>query len=227
MDKLESELETRDEFELDTRYAAEQFRKELEARIPKGIGTERVEHRGEQADYCHLSFLRHKTLAGCYSFERDGKKYICTLDLRRMPEVQIEVPKKTAPTGVKFIRYLKQGFVHDGTKGNWTREGFKTRGGLILNPTLLKADEAMYFAHQSISREDGTLALRYDAESDEENGKKFYVCHLDIRMTKEEHEKLFNLFDIWIHYHFNQKFSGQETQHHESPQPACELAKQT
>jgi len=224
MDRLEFELETRDAFELETRGAAEQFRKELEARIPKELRLEKVEYRGEQADYFHLSVLRQKTLMGSYSYEKDGQVYTCTLDFKKMPELEMKIPEKKIPPGaLKFIRYLRPGYVQINTKDSWAQKGFKTRGGLTLNQTLGRTDASYVFAHQSISREDGTLALRYDIESDD----KLYLCHLDIRITEEEHEKLFNLFDIWVHHHFNQKFSGQKTQHHTSPQSACEPAKQT
>jgi hypothetical protein len=214
MDRLEFELETRD--------AAEQFRAELEARVHPMISEKFTYfNKKERIGYSHLAIVKKGHTSGIFTYELDAKRgiYICTLDLRRLPEITIDVPGRIVPTtAFEFAPKEQQFFLHSGEQG--VDKKFEQKG-FTLYPTMGQHYPVVCFTYQAIAK-DGELLVRYAHECFDAD-----VCSLDIRMSQEDYEKIRDLLAHWTREFFSQKFSEQKTQHHTSPQSACEPAKQT
>ncbi len=189
------------EFELETRDAAEQFRKELEAKIPANLKRENWHYSNEKhgMDFFHETFQNAGRIEGTYSYELtpDGK-YICILDLRDLPGTTIEVPGKIiTPNTFEFYTEAPE-FLH--LMRNGIAEEFQKRGFELL-PTTGRHYPAFALSHQAISK-DRELVVRYDLER---NGND-YLCHLDSKLTREEYEQIKDLMQEWTEPVFMQNF---------------------
>lgn len=179
------------EFELETKEAVEQFRTELEAKIPASLKSEDYHYSDEKhkIDFYHITFLNKGVRAGTYSYElTPNGTYICILDLRELPEITIETPK-TIPLNILEFYTEAPEFLH--LMRNGITEELQKRG-FEMRPTIGRHYPAFALSHQAIAK-DGKLVVRYDLER---NGKD-YVCHLDSSLTKEEYEQIKDLLQEW------------------------------
>lgn len=180
------------EFVLDTKEAVERFKEQLESKIPRELRREDYHYSdaNQKIDFYHITFQKKGVRAGTYSYElTPNGTYICVLDLRELPEIAIERPKK--PIFSDTFEFYTETPQFLNIMDNKVEEEFKKRG-FEIRPTTGRHYPTFAISHQAIAK-DGELVVRYNLER---NGND-YICHFSSMLTKEDYEKIKDLLQEW------------------------------